>query len=352
MAKKATKTATAVEPTKDQKVADISAQLNTLLNTNTKTEASASSDVPAKKNASRSNFKGELVIPNPAGGVLSVIPVKTYVATDEDKVERHMYHGTKIVKDANGQPVMVDEIVDGKATGNKVPKTEVCTGSLKQGAMACDCCGETVEKSKAEKGVEVGGKIVFISDAEVKAQQSMRDGKMKIIEYVDEAEINPVFYEDAEFVCPDGTAPVLTAFAMLVEGLKRTGKVAKGVRVKNGREQYFTLRPYGQHGMTMHYLRADYEVRSCDKWTPIAVDPKLVDLMATMIETTAVKFTAAPQDSFLANVRRLIKQKAAGVTVDVPKQDAEEVAAVDLMAALTQALDAANAKKAAAGTCN
>lgn len=348
MAKKSTKTAAAVEPTKEQKVADISAQLNTLLNTTSKTEACADVDVPAKKVASRSNFKGELVIPNPAGGVLSVIPVKTFVATDEDKVERHMYHGTKIVKDDKGQPVMIDEIVDGKATGNKIAKTEVCTGAMKQGAMTCECCGEAVEKSAVSKGVEVGDKIVFISDDEMKAQQPMRDGKMKIIEYIDESEINPVFYEDAEFVCPDGTAPVLTAFAMLVEGMKRTGKVAKGVRVKNGREQYFTLRPYGQHGMTMHYLRADYEVRECNKWTPIAVDPKLVDLMASMIEATAVPFTAAPQDSYLANVRRLIKQKAAGVTVDVPTQDVEEVAATDLMAALSAALDATKAKKAAA----
>jgi DNA end-binding protein Ku len=359
MAKKAA-AKTEAKPEKVATVADLSSQLNSLLNSEKKQEACAGEvEAPVKKTTSRSNFKGELVIPNPSGGVLSIVPIKTFVAVDTDKIERHMFHGE--------HPVLEDVLVDGKPTGEKRPvfedvldekgkktgekrqKMATCLGSLKQGSLFCADCGTPVSKSEANYGVNVGSQIVFITDDEMKAQQSMRDGKMRILEYIDESEINPIFYEDAEFVAPDGTAPVLTAFAMLVEGLKRTGKVAKGVRVKSGREQYFTLRPYGQFGLTMHYLRADYEVRSCDKWSPITVDEKLVQVMASLIEATAVPFTPAPQDRYLTNVRRLIKQKAAGVKVDVPKADTEEQAAVDLVAALEQALNFAKTKKAAAG---
>jgi DNA end-binding protein Ku len=323
---------------KQAKVANLSGQLNDLLNAGKKQEAAdAATDVPQKKSASRSNFKGTLVIPNPNGGVLSSIPVKTFVAVDEDKIERHMYHGDHTVVDS---------------TTNK-SEVKHCGGSLKQGTYYCESCGETVPKETALKGVEVDDKIVFVSDSEMKAQQPIRDGKMAILAYIDESEINPIFYESTEFVAPDGTTPVLTAFAMLVEGLKRTGKVAKGVRVKGGREQYFVLRPYGTHGMTMHYLYADYEVRNCDKWTALTVDEKLVQVMAKLIEATAVPFTAASQDTFLANVRRLIKQKAAGVDVTVPEAEVEEAVATDLEAALNAALNFANAtSKAKKATAN
>ena len=88
------------------------------------------------------------------------------------------------------------------------------------------------------------------------------------------------------------------------------------------------------------------EVRNCDKWTPIAVDDKMVEVMSTLIEATAVKFTAAPQDRGLAAQRKMIKQKAAGVEITKPTVEVEKKAAVDLMAALTQALASANAAKA------
>lgn len=316
---------------------DIAGDLAAMLNGSAKQEANTGEvEAPVKKAASRSNFSGELVIPNPSGGVLSVIPIKTFVATDEDKVERNMFHGTHTVEVKNDK---------GEVTGTE---TKTCLGGLRQAAMTCSDCNTTVDKTAAQKGVRVGEKVVFISDDELKAQQPLRDGKMKILEYIDESEINPIFYEGTEFVAPDGSAPVLTAFAALRDGLKRTGKVAKGVRIKGGREQYFTLRPYGQYGMTMHYLYADYEVRSCDKWTPIAVPEALVQLFAQMIEVTSVPFTPAPQDTFLMNVRRLIKQKSAGVEVETPKPEADAAPADDLVSALEKALAAAKCQKKAA----
>ena len=239
--------------------------------------------------------------------------VKTYVATDSDSFERHMYHSAD------------------------------CLNSLKQGKMTCSGCGAEVEKATAVKGTEANGKIVLISDDEVKAQQPMGDKSMRILEYVDEAEINPVFYEDAEFVVPDKGGEV--PFAMLQASLKRTGKVAKGVRVKGGKEQYFTLRPYGQNGMTMHYLRADHEVRDCNQWTPVAVNGEMVEMFSDLIEAQTVKFTPAPQDKFLANVRKLVAAKANGSAVECPTVEEEQTATTDdLLEKMKAAL--ANAAKA------
>jgi hypothetical protein len=192
---------------KTENVADLSAKLGQMMNESAQQDSSDPAPAPEKKSASRSNFKGELLIPAPQGGVLSVIPIKTYVAVDEDKVERHMYHSAD------------------------------CRNSLNYGAMTCSGCGTVVDKNSAVKGVEVDGKIILVSDDDLKSQQPMRDGKMKILEYVNETDINPIYYEDAEFVVPDATkaSPIMAVFATLVEALKRTGKVAKGVRVEGGR---------------------------------------------------------------------------------------------------------------------
>jgi DNA end-binding protein Ku len=314
MAKKV-KTEAAAEPTQNV-AADAAAKIAEGLNPKKSAKVTDDSVAPTKKTAARSNFKGTMTIPSPDGGILSVFPVKTYVAVDTDKVERHMYHSAD------------------------------CKNRLEQGAMTCTGCGETISKSAAVKGFDVNGAVVLVNDAEIKSCQPMGDKSMKILEYIDESEINPTFYEDAEFVVPDkgGEQP----FAMLVAGLKQTGKVAKGVRVKGGREQYFTLRPYGQHGMTMHYLRADYEVRDCNQWTSVVVVPEMAEAMAALIEATAVKFTPAPQDAYLANVRKLVATKAAGETPVTPTQEAEpQVNNDDLLAKLQASV--AKAKAAAAG---
>jgi non-homologous end joining protein Ku len=158
---------------KTENVADLSAKLGQMMNESAQQDSSDPAPAPEKKSASRSNFKGELLIPAPQGGVLSVIPIKTYVAVDEDKVERHMYHSAD------------------------------CRNSLNYGAMTCSGCGTVVDKNSAVKGVEVDGKIILVSDDDLKSQQPMRDGKMKILEYVNETDINPIYYEDAEFVVPD-----------------------------------------------------------------------------------------------------------------------------------------------------
>ena len=192
--------------------------------------------------------------------------------------------------------------------------------------------------------MKIGDKVVLISDEEIKAQQPMRDGKMTILEYIEESDVNPIFYESSEYVAADGTAPVQQAFKMLRDALAKTNRVAKGVRVKGGREQYFILRPYGQNGMTMHYLFTDYEVRNCDKWTAVEVNPAMVETMASLIELTTVKFTPAPQDTYMANVRRLINEKAQGAEVSVPTAETEATVSNDLVSALEAALKAAKTR--------
>jgi DNA end-binding protein Ku len=274
---------------------------------------------PVRKEAKTSTFVGTLT----AFGLMT-IPVKTYKATDEDGVSFNQVH----------------TCADGKVS------------QLKQGSMHCPCCDVDVAKTDIQKGYNLGNekapKFVTFSADEISGQKPSGDKTMELSGYVDATDIDPIFYESTEFIAADKGGE--KAFATLLAGLKKTGKVAKGIRVKGGRQQEFVVRPYGQNGMAVSYLRTATEVREFNKIASVVTNPEEVELLATLIERYEDKFTPATEDQFLANVRRMVEAKAAGAAVTVPAATPDKAVTTDLMAALKASLAAApKAKAAAAG---
>ena len=269
---------------------------------------------PAKQHAVKATWKGYLS----AFGVV-MIPVATYKATDTDTIERHMYHGFVPVE---GEPDKMFE----------------CCGSLKQGAMSCTACGAEVSKSNAAKGVKVGDKIVYITDAEMKSAQPTSDKILQITEFVPADAVDVTYYESSEYLAADKTGE--KAFATFQQGLYETGRVAIGTFVSRGHQYTVAIRPKGQHGLVMSYLFAEYEVRDCGKWNAVETNPAEVELVKQlMTETELAKdaFTPAPYDPCFAAVRKLIAAKIAGETPSTPTQEAEPKAAVDDLLAKLQA---------------
>lgn len=323
-AKQAKQTAAPVaEPEKAQNVADISGKLRDMLNQSAaeqRGDANVSTDVPKRKVAGgRSTWKGVMVLPNGQGGELAKFAVKTCTAIDDETFERHMYHSAE------------------------------CKNRLEYGKMKCKGCGTEVDKSAALKGVESDGEVVFISDEELAALVPQNEKTMRVTEYVDAVEIDPIYFESTEYLYPEeekSKAAQLT-FAVLGAMLRRTGKVAKGIRVKRGKQQEFVVRPYGNSGLTINLLRAEYEVRDAsDLWLPLEVPSEAVEMFATVAEADAKPFAPAKRDQYLANANKLVAAKKAGVAADCPAPEPEQKGTDDLMAALKAAMDKAKAAKA------
>jgi len=249
---------------------------------------------PVRKEAKTSTFVGTLSFS------LMSFPVKTYKATDEDGVSFNQVH--------------------------KCGDSHV---QLKQGAMHCPLCNKDVERTEILKGFNLGNekapKFLTVTQEDINAQKPASDKVMTLTTIVKATEIDPIFYESNEFIAADkgGEKP----FSMLVAGLKRNGTVAKGIRVKGGRNQEFVLRPYGEKSAAVSYLRTATEVRNFNKVAIVApsTDPKVAAMeakMATMIDTLLSQnmgpFVPAEEDTFLANTRRMLEAKSAGVEVTVP----------------------------------
>jgi DNA end-binding protein Ku len=280
-------------------------------------------DVPQRKIAGgKATWTGVMELPNGQGGVLAKFAVKTGKAVDDEKFERHMYHSAE------------------------------CRNRVTQGDYTCSGCGtKGLHRYNTVKGVESDGEVILISDEELAALVPQNEKTMRITEYVEALDIDPIYFEETEFLYPQeekNKAAQLT-FAVLGQMLRRTGKVAKGIRVKRGKEQYFVVRPYGNNGLTINLLRAEYEVRDASGlWQTVEVPGEMVEMLAAVVETPELTkpFTPAKRDQFLANANKLKASKKAGITPDCPTPEPEQKGTDDLLAALKAAMAA---KGAAAG---
>lgn len=309
-------------------VASLSNKLDTLLN-KTAVEGLEDIPVPAKGITKTAAFTGHLI----AFDGLCVIPVKGYKATEEDKIERNQLHGMIPVLE-DGKPVFEEDGV--------TPKTTLCGSKLKQESMKCPKCNVGVDKNAIVKGVETTkDKFILLSDEEmVKMKPAYGDKTMKVTEFVDPSEVSLTYVESSEFVVPEEGSE--EPYLALVGALKLQNKYGRGIRVKGGREQAIILRPEG-NVLMMHYLFADYEVRTCNKIPTGSANTELVQVMAGLIEAKTVPFTPAAVDPYLQGVRKLIKAKSLNVTLDGVKQDEAPKANIDLMASLKSSLAKAKA---------
>jgi DNA end-binding protein Ku len=302
-------------------VADISSKLKDMLNQSAaeqRGDADVTSDVPQRKIAGgRATWSGVMELPNGQGGVLAKFALKTCTAVDDETFERNMFHSAE------------------------------CLNKLKQEDMVCTGCNTKVSKKDAVKGVVRNGAVVLISDEELAALIPQNEKTMRITEYVESHEIDPIYLEKTEFIYPqdDKANAAKTTFGMLEGMLRRTGRVAKGIRVSRGKQQEFVVRPYNSRGLSINVLRAEYEVRSTtDLWEAIDVPSEAVEMFAAVAEADLKPFTPAKRDQYLANANKLVSDKMAGIKTECPTPEPEQKGTDDLLAALKKAVAAKQGK--------
>jgi Ku protein len=112
--------------------------------------------------------------------------------------------------------------------------------------------------------------------------------------------------------------------------------------VLSNREHVIALKPLGK-GLLGTTLRYPYELRDEEDYFDDIPSPRIskdmVDLAAHILDTKTSKFDPHKfKDKYEAALRALVKRKAAGKTIEVPEEKAEESNVIDLMDALKQSL--------------
>lgn len=214
----------------------------------------------------------------------------------------------------------------------------------------CSIDGEEVDFSHIVKGYDLGGgRYVTVTSEELAGLDVAATRTIDIEEFVDLAEIDPVYFEHSYYLVPDGRAE--KPYALLVETMSRTGKVAIGRFVLRTKQYLATMRARDGVLILSTMLFADEVVDPADLDVPSAADMQPTDRELKMAEQLVESLSAPfdPQkyhDDYREKVLALIDAKAEGEEIVAAEAPAAPAPVVDLMAALEESL--ARAKKRSA----
>jgi DNA end-binding protein Ku len=205
--------------------------------------------------------------------------------------------------------------------------------------------GEEVPEEHIVKGYEVSkDRYVVVDPDELEPFIPSATKTVELEEFVDLAEIDPVYFDSAYYVAP-GTNP--KPYVLLAKAMEESGKVAIGRFVM--RNKQFTAAIRAEDGKlimsTLSYadeVLNPAEIEELQGLDAIEVSAKEVKMAESLVESLSATFEPEKyRDEYREQVLELIKIKASGQELQVPEAPTEKPKVVDLMAALEASVAAA-----------
>jgi len=199
-----------------------------------------------------------------------------------------------------------------------------------------------VDRADIVKGYEIEkGHYVVVTEDEIDNVRLETTRTIDIERFVDETEIDRLYWDDPYYLAPDGDMAV-EAFTVIREAMESAGKVALGRVVMHQRERLLAL-ALTSSWLLVYTIRTHDEVRDPDdifgSIPRVKADPAMIDIAARIIDQQAGPFEPEDfTDRYEEALRDLIrrKEKSRGRTVDAPEPKQTEVS--DLMEALRRSL--------------
>lgn len=235
---------------------------------------------------------------------LIYIPINLYIATREESIGFNMLH---------------------KNCHTRIRYKKVC-----------EFCDEEVKSGDIVKGYnyEADKYVIFESD-DFEKIKSTKDKSINILQFVDINEIDPVFYEKAYYIVPNGGE---RAFELLKQALIETNKVGIAKVVFGTKETLVALR-VNHDNMILNKLFFANEIKSVQvPYVNIDVNPQEVDLAKMLIKQMTSAFNPdIYHDEYQEKLKLAIEQKIQGEEIIIPNEIAENNI-INLMDALKESI--------------
>jgi DNA end-binding protein Ku len=211
--------------------------------------------------------------------------------------------------------------------------------------------GDEVPAEAIVKGYELSsGAYVTVGDDELASLDPEASRTIDIEEFVDLADIDPLFYDSAYFVAPDKATT--KPYALLAQAMEESGKVGIARFVMRSKQYLCAIRPKDGALVLSTMVYAD-EVNDATEIPEIAdledvtLTKKELDMARQLIVSLEAEFDADRfEDTYRNQVLDLIERKAAGDTeIVAPPEVMTEDKVVDLMAALEASVKEAKAAR-------
>jgi DNA end-binding protein Ku len=204
---------------------------------------------------------------------------------------------------------------------------------------------EEVAYEDIVKGYEITPEhYVLISNEELEALDPKATRTIDIEEFVDLADIDPIYYDHSYYLAP--AAGGAKAYRLLVDAMRESGKVGIGRVVLRSKQQLCALRPTGE-ALTLSTMLFGDEVLSPDRLDELEsvneaeASERELTMAQQLIDSLSSDFEPDKyHDEYRERVLDLIERKAAGEEIAIQPQAEEPAAAPDLMAALEASLAA------------
>ena len=205
--------------------------------------------------------------------------------------------------------------------------------------------GEEVAYDQIVKGFELTrDRYVVITPEELDALDPERSRTIDIEDFVDLAEIDPVFYDHPYYLVPDKGAA--KAYGLLLNAMRESGKVAIARVVLRTKEQLVAIRPAGDVLMMETMIFADEVVPSgqideLPDADSLQASERELRMAQQLIASLSTEFDPGKyHDEYREKVLELVERKAQGEEIMVQPEAERPAQVPDLMAALEASLAA------------
>lgn len=200
--------------------------------------------------------------------------------------------------------------------------------------------GKEVAYADIVKGYKLDDRYVVVEDSDFEAAEAEKTKTIEIMNFVDEKEIDTIYYEQPYYLEPDKGAS--KAYALLRDALQTSGKVGVGTIVLRNKESLVILKSY-KNVIVLNRIRFQEEIRNTTelKLPPLSeMKTKEMDMAVKLVGQLTEKFDIAKyKDNYTAKLLEIIKNKAKGKKQVAPKLKVVHKQNDDLMAMLKASLE-------------
>jgi DNA end-binding protein Ku len=205
--------------------------------------------------------------------------------------------------------------------------------------------GDEVPFEQIVKGFELTkDRYVIITPDELDALDPERSRTIQIEDFVDQEDIDPIYYDHPYYLVPDKGAE--KAYGLLLNAMEASGKVAIARVVLRSKEQLVAIRPAGDLLMMETMIFHDEVVPHDDiddlpDSKSLKVSDREVKMAQQLIASLSSEFEPSKyRDEYRDKVLDLIERKAQGEEIAVQPEAPTPAKVPDLMAALEASLAA------------
>jgi DNA end-binding protein Ku len=212
--------------------------------------------------------------------------------------------------------------------------------------------GKPVDFADIVRGAEVGGGHVLLDQNELDAIAPGRSRSVDIETFVDQDEIDPIYYQKTYYLAP-GSDETAKTYALLRDAMSAANRAAIGTFVMRSKQYLATIRPDGDLLVLETMFFADEVREPEDTLRRVPGKPRLTPAelkMATqLIKSMSGKWDPDEfRDTYTDDVRALIKAKSKGKAFAPAAEAPAATGASDLMEVLRQSVAAAKSGRSGA----